>query len=266
LHLWLESSYSTDPKIGNKFKCWIYNAAANSAMQLRESIMIGLADMNNDNKAMLSAFADTAILDAQMYLNYSEDHDKSSVLTQYNKACIDILSGNENKKQFGIKTLMSIPPPNLDDSSAADLSWHIDNYDSFFRDSFNIKSAIESVDGADAVLIERRLFDNSNLANNIKNNRSDMWTQVDKSNKSLIVYTMVGCAIAGIAVASPEALSAIKDLIVSTHEIFAATGDAGVGLATTGDGGIGIADMGSVNDLKNHLTRAAFGDGGIGIA
>ena len=73
---YLAGKYSVDPKIGNKFKCWIYNAAAISSIQLRESIIIALSDLKDENKEMLSAFADTAILDAQMYLNYSEDHDK----------------------------------------------------------------------------------------------------------------------------------------------------------------------------------------------
>jgi hypothetical protein len=250
----LAGKYANDPNVGMKCKCWIFNAAAFSALQLRQAIVEGVEFIEHGNhaRAMLASFADSATEEAEMYLSRAHDFDKSSVLTAFNRACMDVMSGKPERIRLGIEHLKAIPQPNSD-CHAAEMSWHIDNYLSLDGDKLGIKSTLQIEDGNAVAVIEEILRNNSDKAKSIKDKRADLWEKEHKTNKALVAAVVVGSVLVGSLFVTPDAQAAMQSIVQSAGDILA--------FNMMGDGGIAALEY--TENLGIQLARASFGDGGI---
>jgi len=250
----LAGKYASDPNVGTKFKCWIFNAAAFSALQLRQAIIEGVDSIEHGHhsRPLLASFADSATDEAEIYLARASEFDKSSVLTMFNRACMDIVSGKSERLRLGVDHLKAISEPN-EDCHAADISWHKDNYDSFQGNKLNVKTILQIEDGGSAAVIEEILKRNAEKAKEIEKGRSDMWEKEHKRNKALVAAVVVGSVLVGSLFITPEAQAAMQDIVQSAGDILAVN--------MMGDGGIAAIEY--TENLGVQLARAAFGDGGI---
>ena len=253
---YLAGKYSSDKNIGSDFKCWIYNAAAFSAIQLRKAIADGVENLPKNNLAIpqLSAFANSAIEEAEMYLDFANDHCKNSVLTRFNKAVLEIYSEDKDRIRFAIELLRGLEVPTESDSSAC-LTWHANNYGCYIDPYFRIKELLKTEDGNAAEEIRIRLLKNKEVANRIgkvRDKRGGRWEKESPRNLALVGCAIFGSAVSASVFLSPEAQQVLFEIISSVGDL--------LGL-TMGDGGVAAVDGGGI--AGQVLAQVAFGDGGI---
>lgn len=250
---YLAGKYSADKNIGGKFKCWMFNIAAFSAMQLRTAIASGidLIEEGNEARPLLSTYANSAVSEVRTFLTMADEYDSTSALTLFNRACLEISIGKPNGVRHGIESIKSIPEPAID-CHAADLSWHINIYDSFIDNQLDIQNRIATENGYAAKQIEAILKRNSDVAKKIKDDRGDLWRDEKKHNKSLVTTAIFGAIVVGASFVSEEARSLIEEVIRNTGDLLASN--------MTGDGGIA---QGNIKDIGMTLAQVSFGDGGI---
>lgn len=263
---YLAGKYSSDKNIGSDFKCWVYNAAAFSAIQLRKAIADGVENLSKDNLAIpqLSAFAKSAIDEANMYLHFADDHCKNSVLTRFNKAVLEIYSEDKDRIRLAMEILRNLEVPTESDSSAY-LTWHANNYDCYIDPYFRIEERLKTEDGNAADEIRIRLLKNKEEANRIgkvRDQRGGRWEKESPKNLALVGCAIFGSAVAASVFLSPEAQQVLMDIISSTGDLLDLTmGDGGVAQIAMGDGSVAAMDDGGI--AGQVLAQVAFGDGGI---
>ena len=264
---YLAGKLSTSDDIGDHFKSWMHNAAANGAVSLSET----LDDFINENRPtfpntgveLLQIFRNGAIEDAMRFISIAESFDRislPSVLTQYNKAKLNILSADPDLRHIGITQLRNLQPP-LRGCHPAEISWHEDNYSSFLKRDDRIKKIIRTHDADSLAIIEHTLRINAEQACQIKNEiqeeKGDLWGQHTEMNRKVVATLAVGTLVTGLAVQDKDTLLAIAEFVrmsVDALSVVAPSTEA----ASLGDGGLAQPSL-----MASEAVRATFGDGGL---
>jgi hypothetical protein len=246
--------------IGDKLKSWMHNAAANGAITLGEAIDSLLvqkrAGADDESLRVLKVFRNGAFEDAVRFIALAENFDKSSVLTAYNKAKLDILSKNPEVRSMGIGRLAAITPP-ADDCHPAEIPWHEDNCLMFKRHDDGIRKVISVHDADKLKMIDHVLELNCKKAQAIKEARGDIWQQQPKPNRTVVATLATGLLVTGIATQNADTLEAIADFVrVSVEALSWLVPSAEA--ATLGDGGLAQPAT-----MTIEAVRATFGDGGL---
>ena len=263
------SMYDT---VGDKFKSWVHNAAANGAISvgdLLDDILLRLKaqDRESENYEIVKVFRNAAFEDAARLLDCSVHFDPSSPLTQYNKAKLDILSKERHLREEGIEKLLEIQGPQ-DDCHPAELAWHQNNYDMFNRVDKKMAGMIQTQDGDKYVRIEHGLKRNSDVAKSIESNRGNIWQNQTKQNRLVVVGSLVGIGVAGVTpFVDPESAELLKQVLAYGVELVVSYLDTGTetqaALSPVGDGGLAVRGAEQMSLAASEMIRATFGDGGL---
>ena len=259
--------------IGDKFKSWMHNAAANGAISLGDlldDVLLRLQGREDKQEVsgFVKVFRNAAFEDAVCLLDRSICFDPSSPLTAYNRAKLYILSKQSELRQAGIEKIMEIDPPQRD-CHPAELAWHENNYETFDRADTKMKNIIKTQDGDKFVLIKRTLERNQEIARDIIRKRGDIWVNQTVPNRGAIVITSVGILAAAVSpFVVPEGTEILKGILA--HGVDSLLGlvdtSAGAQAATNVLGDGGLAAHGAEDGLSMaaaDMIRATFGDGGL---
>ena len=269
------SMYDT---IGDKFKSWMHNAAANGAISvgdLLDDMLIKLKDRGQDVDTcdLVRVFRNATFEDASRLLDHSLYFDPYSPLTSYNKAKLDILSKERQLREAGIEKLMGIEGPQ-DNCHPAELAWHQNNFDMFSQVDKKMTSIIRTQDGDKFIRIEHGLKSNNDSAKRTEAARGDIWKNQTRQNRMVVVGTSVGILIAGVTpFAVPESAEFLKHILAysveqlisylntgaETEMAFSTLGD----VSTLGDGGLAVHGSEKLSSTASEVMRATFGDGGL---
>ncbi len=259
--------------VGDKFKSWMHNAAANGAISLGDLLddlqfILRKQDDKNEVSEHIKVFRNAAFEDAARILDFSVNFDSSSPLTLYNKAKLDILSKQAELRQSGIEQLLKINPPQ-NDFHPAELSWHVNNYESFTNADVKMRKIMKVQDGDQYRLVEGALKRNYEIATEIIKSRGNIWQNQTPANRSVVVTMSVGIAIAAIIpFFPPEIGEYLKDILAVGLDQMLSHMDpnfeAQVIQNTSGDGGIAAHVRNEhLSIAATEMFRATFGDGGL---
>lgn len=263
------SMYDT---VGDKFKSWVHNAAANGTIsvgELLEDVLLTLRERNGASEVndLVKLFRDATFEDAARLLDYSVHFDPHSPLTLYNKAKLDILSKERNLREAGINKLLTIQGPK-DDCHPAELAWHQNNFDMFSHIDRKMTKIIQTQDGDKYVRIEHGLQMNSDRAKSIEKSRGDIWQNQTKQNRLVAVGTTVGIGVVGVSpFVVPESVELLKQVLVHGVDLMIGYLDTGVerqaAFSSLGDGGLAVSGTEQLSVAASEMIRATFGDGGL---
>ena len=212
-----------------------------------------MIDESNAAHGLLSVFSDSAGDDALKYLSLADGHDKTSVLTQFNRVRLDVLSRDTQRIKFALEQFKAIQVPN-DNCHAADISWHQNNYEDYVDPRTKLRTLIETEDGNSADLIEGLLKRNADEATKIEKKRGEMWTRETPRNRAIVNALLVGTAIAGTLFLSEDARSVLIEILIGTGNLLE---------SALGDGTNAMLGDGGIATQMARVTFGIFGDGGI---
>ena len=261
--------------IGDKFKCWMHNSAANGAMVLGETLddiilLHHKEKLKSNTVELIKVFRNGAFEDAARILVLSESFDSDSPLTRYNKAKLDILSKQQNLRENGIDALINIDPPNSD-CHPAEIAWHKNNFEMFSGNDNKMRNIIETHHAYKLTEIKSNLKKNHKIAKNIEKARGNIWIHETSRNKLSITVSNIGSILMLIYMAVvPENQALIMELLVNSANWIFNTANAAESFQYTnaliGDGGLASTVEYVDKDIMNtarELLRTTFGDGGI---
>ncbi len=257
---YMAGKWSDSDDLGDDFKSWMHNAAADGAISLGETIdqAVKNSKAGFEEKGLLKVFRSGAYEDARRFLDLSKPFHPDSPLTKYNSARVDILSKEPERRRLGIETLLSIKPPS-DQSRRAEISWHLNNYECFKNSEHVVRHAIRTNDPDRLEIIDHQLKNNAEEAERLVDRIS--WDNQTEHNRLVMVTFSVGLAGCSYLGIDPDALTTVQDLIKHGVEIIAGltnstTGDEVLQASFIGDGGLAYFS-------GDEVLRATFGDGGL---
>ena len=275
---YMAGKLSTSEEVGERFKCWMHNAAAHGAITFAETIDdIVLSKRRKgsaDELEILKVFRNGAFDDAARFIDLSAGFDRSSCLTAYNRAKLDVLSKEKSLRTDGINRLSSIDPPEQD-CDATEISWHKNNFDMFCNGDLKVREVIQREDADKLPLIEHTLKRNCDAAVRIEGERGNIWKNHSKKNTTAMAILSAGMAITSVPVlADPEMRDSVMQLLSMGSDYLFALIESGsepehIQLASyLGDGGLAVQDAIGLDKIGNHsntyqMIRATFGDGGL---
>jgi hypothetical protein len=266
LAAYMAGRYSQSTEIGAKFKCWMHNGAANGAISLYE-MLTQIKTEGRFSKAspvvdVVDLFRSSALADASQMLEYARECDQHSVLRQYNAAKLRVYSLESKNRFEGIAMFQNIEAP-LNGCHPADISWHIDNFDSFTGDA-QLRQIVQTEHATAFDAINKRLSDNKDAALKIKkeyegkSEHGTMWERESKQN--LISFGSFGLAAATTGVyfmSHPEeamkVASFFGDLLEFLRKVADVHSISDTAISKLGDGGV----------AGPRMARIVFGDGGV---
>lgn len=204
---YMAGKWASSPDISDEVKVWMHNSAADGAIVLYESLSFirnYLSKQNNRNKNakhaldIVNIYRDGSFIDARQFLFFADEIVLNCSITQYNSAKIMAYSADTLVDvKHAIQILENITPVNLDSYHAAEIYWHIDNFNMFNSKDKQLKKVIEKyADDKSAVdVIYRSLQKNYNIAHQIQDERGEgIWEKTNNSRKSktLAVAASVG--------------------------------------------------------------------------
>lgn len=257
---YMAGKWSNSDEIGDDFKCWMHNSAADGAISLANLLdhILKKKTVANEDAGLVKVFRASAYEDAARFLDLSKPFAENSPLTKYNIARLDILSKEKERRRIGIDHLKNIQPPHSG-ARRPELSWHQNNYDCFRSSDFSVRQIIQTHDPDSLPVIEHRLEENANIAKELVSSSS--WTNQTQLNRVVMVSFSVGVAGCSYLGIDPDALSIIQEFIQYAAESLPQLteqlpSDEKERLAGLGDGGLAFID-------GSDIVRATFGDGGL---
>lgn len=273
---YLAGKYSEAEDIGDKFKCWMHNAAANGAVMLGEAIdesMVNIeGEHKRDNFKILRVFRNGAFEDAARFLSFSLRYDPESALTQYNIAKLDVLSKDPALRENGVANLARIRAPKENPFHPADIAWAHNNYDMFVGKGEEssppdriVRKIIATHYANQIGVIEQVLRNNLKVAIELEKDKGDIWKKEKRKSKAYLITSTVGLLVLGLMAIYPEIKPIAQDFLRVLSEnlyaiVYSGVGETTAQLATLGDGGLAGT---SVVNVAFESSRAVFGDGGL---
>ena len=247
--------YRNDPNIGDKYKNWMHNVAANGALSLHECIedFSGLLnDQSELAKRSIEMFSFAAREDAKLFIDISEQIDPKSCLTAYNRSKLAILTKQSDYVEYGVDKLLRIDGP-TSDSHIPDLKWHMDNFDSFVDRDERVRRLIGTHVEHKRQSVHDRLEANSQRAAQLLADKGDD-QQPKNTNRLAIAATSVGTVVTAALYFKPEIAELLREVLQITMELFEANSTDQIQHVKLGDGGV---------PFSSRAAQVAFGDGGL---
>ncbi len=163
---------SSNQHVGDAFKAWMHNAAADGAISLYEAIRAVTQRHRSESQEseLLRVFGNGAFLDARRFLTRAAEYYPECVLTHYNEAKILMLAGatteDRGKIGAGINQLKGIHPP-ANDCHSAELVWHGNIYETYAQGETHLRKIIGSFKEDEVPRLDQVFQTNANIAKKI---------------------------------------------------------------------------------------------------
>jgi hypothetical protein len=192
---------SSNEKVGDAFKAWMHNAAADGAISLYETIRAvskAYSDESTDME-LLRVFGNGAFLDARRFLTRAVEYYPQCALTHYNEAKLLILAGastgDRSKVAAGIEQLKSLRAPNAD-CHTAELVWHGNIFETFGQQEPQLRQIISTHNEDDIPRLEQVFSTNAQTADEIFQRRGESaWANTSSRTKVIVTGAFLGLAL-----------------------------------------------------------------------
>jgi hypothetical protein len=213
---------SSNQHVGDAFKAWMHNAAADGAISLYEAIRAVTQRHRSESQEseLLRVFGNGAFLDARRFLTRAAEYYPECVLTGYNEAKVLILAGattgDRRKIAAGINQLKGIVPP-ANDCHSAELVWHGNIYETYAQEETHLREIIGSFKEDEVPRLEQVFQTNATIAKKILDERGDAaWLNTSRITKVIVTGAFCGLAVLSVIALNYENIEHLST--VATHQ------------------------------------------------